>query len=73
MSGSEEDMAGFSLWSTSGPANGPQPAPSRHGSVRNSERANVALESYGLASSAADVDDNGVPFVRNFRFTRIGN
>lgn len=25
-----------------------------------------------MIESAADVDDNGVPFVRNFRFTRIG-
>lgn len=26
-----------------------------------------------MTESAADVDDQGVPFVRNFRFTRIGN
>jgi hypothetical protein len=33
----------------------------------------VSADGREMTESAADVDDNGVPFVRNFRFTRIGN
>jgi hypothetical protein len=32
----------------------------------------VSANGLEMIESAADVDDNGVPFVRNFRFTRIG-
>ena len=33
----------------------------------------VAANGREMTESAADVDDQGVPFVRNFRYTRIGS